>query len=398
MLTSMYLTQFQDSASLAGQSEASFDDELFHTDTGTALRDVQRQAIRDWLSAAGAKVPELTEGLNESIVSWFLQSAYLLPSVLQLPSAQQPRRGKQSTSLSSALQLLIQSKCLKDSTISYLQKSSAHAPPPDLIWRILEDVHDFAVDQPKVTVPLLHTEGTDRPVVLDSGALSGILKSLNLPPLPPPGKQAPLEEDSFRNGQFLLDVYCVLERVPDVSMKPAKTIQQAVKNTEDVLRMFEEKKFVDHSFVLAAPLLANGSRFVLQQLLSMIFWNVSRVDPRTQAPIVVSPDHVLQNRLDDGVTLPKLLSAIDANYAHLGCIFAEPTTEAERKWNVRKSVEFLQKKPGWTAQVDPGRLFGGFKRDVEALFEGLKACYRAKFGSLSSISCLRETLGLNPKL
>jgi hypothetical protein len=208
----------------------------------------------------------------------------------------------------------------------------------------------------------------------------------------------PLDEDIFRNGQFLLDLYCVLERVPDVRMIPAKTPRQALKNTEKVLRMLEEKKFLDQSFIAAAPLLANGSRFALQQLLSMVFWNVSLVESVSEDGSVQETNFVERNTLKDGVTLPKLLSAIDPDYLALGCLFAEPATESERKWNVRKSLEFLQRRSDWKGQIDPQRLYQGVKGDVEALYDGIRQCYRSKFTSLSSLACLKETLGLNPKL
>jgi hypothetical protein len=384
-VTSLFLSQFDDGAPARHDGDDLFDDQLFDAADDPPFREVQHRAVVAWLKESSAAAPEITEGLGDSIVSWFLQSAYLLPVILGLKSSGPP------TDLTSTIRVLVQHKCLKPSTVSYLQKSCEHAPPPDLIWHILDDVYEFALAQRSVSVPLVRTKGLERPILLDQSTLSSILNAFGLPPFPGinelRGKS--LAENQFRNGQFLLSVYCALEKIESVEMKAAASIKKSIQHAEKVLRMFQEKDFLDESFVAAAPLLVNGDLFTLQQILSNVFWNVSIETEIPQEKPDEGDTVVERNTLQDGVALPKLLAAIDPEFAAIECIFAEPEREAERKWNLRKSFEFLTKKAAWPRESDtePSFLYVGQKSAVIKLFQGIVACYPSKFDALSSRTC-----------
>lgn len=382
------------------------DDNLFGSSEETETEDVQHKVIIRWLRECSASVPAVADGLNESIVLWFLQSGHLLPSILRL------EHDKKNIGLSTALKLLVKNKCLKRDTIKYLQKYCENTPPPDLVWRILDDVHEYALNVTKVTVPLTRTCGESRPVVLSRDVLSGLLTRIGLQPLPNDARSKRLEEDGLRNGQFLIDLYCVLADAPFVKVRTAHSTKLALENTQKAIGKLIEKEFLDESFASAAPMIVNGNQFVLQQMLSMVFWNVSRTGEiphaRHQTEVseitldqdsddaVSSVKCVPKNTLQDGVALPKLLTAIDPVFAELDCIFAEPTTESERKWNVRKSIEFLLKKLEWPEEirVEFYAAFAGEMNEVMNLYQGIVTCYPKKFVSLSSIVCLKQVLGL----
>jgi hypothetical protein len=163
--------------------------------------------------------------------------------------------------------------------------------------------------------------------------------------------------------------------------------------------MLQEKQFIDESFLAAAPLIAGGDPFVLQHLLSMIFWNVTREQaPPGDDVQAASPEVLARNALQDGVTLPKLLAAIDPDFVSVEWLFVDPQTEIERKWNVRKAYEALRKKPAWpeSIDIDPLLLFIGERTPVEQLCEGIIACFPGKFGSPAAVRALKDALGLAP--
>lgn len=409
MWTSLYLSKFNGDNSTCTE-RSTVDDNLFGSNTSkeeSEVDEIQRKVIIRWLRECSASVPDIADGLNESIVSWFLQSGHLLPSILHLPCEEK------ELGLSSALKLLVKHKCLKRETIKYLQKFCANAPPPELVWRILEDVHESALETTKVTVPLARVRGESRPVILSRDVLSSLLNKLGLPSLDQDGRVKPLVEDNLRNGQFLSDLYCVLANAPFVKVRSARSTKKAIENTQKAIEKLVEKDFLNDSFVSAAPMIVNGNQFIMQQLLSIVFWNVSRTGeiPQVKRPNEVSEmnldqgevqevntDHqkVSNNTLQDGVALPKLLTVVDPVFAELDCIFAEPMTESERKWNVRKSIDFLLRKPEWpgSISVEFYAAFAGESQEVMNLYKGIIGCYPQKFASLSSVMCLKQVLGL----
>jgi hypothetical protein len=162
------------------------------------------------------------------------------------------------------------------------------------------------------------------------------------------------------------------------------------------LKRLLEKQFIDESFLSAAHVLAAGDPFVLQHILSMIFWNV-RTEEKSVAEQV--PDVVARNTLQDGVALPKLIAAVDPDFANVKWLFADPETELERKWNVRKSYEALRRKPEWPqgADVDASLLFIGDRAALTTLYNGIVACFPGKFGTPAAVAALQEALGLDSK-
>jgi hypothetical protein len=72
-----------------------------------------------WLREPTATVPELADGLEESIVLWFLQSADLLPLGLGL-EVDTPEKD-----LASAIRIIVQHGCLQQPTITF--SSGNHA-------------------------------------------------------------------------------------------------------------------------------------------------------------------------------------------------------------------------------------------------------------------------------
>lgn len=402
MLTSAYLTRMRGSRTAASRSR-NVDDELFDYQTEPEVVAQRRSAIVKWLREASSTFPDATEGLDDSVVSWFLQSARRLPAVLGLSDA------SSDPDLASALKILIERGCLTKETISYLQKSCSNAPPPDLIWRILDDVHEYALSNTKVTVPLTRTKGPERPVILTQQVLSRVLRRLGLPGFPATFARRQICDDVFRNGKFLNDLYSVLSGTQAVRLKTAVSASKATELTQKALRKLSEKNFIDKSFIAAAPAIVNGNMCVLQQILSMIFWNVSitgkitRVKPKANALFsdqetekdTGEKEFLQKNRIQDGVALSKLLTAIDPEFT-IDCIFAEPKSEAERKWNVRKSIEFLMRKRTWPPSIDVNSyaVFDGEKDAVMQLFNGIRQCYPMKFASLSAVMSLKQALGL----
>ena len=396
MMTSMYLSRLRGGGGAARGHAV--EDDLFAAYEEETVTKVRRNVIVKWLREASATLPDTTD---ESVVSWFLQSANLLPGILKM--GEDPA----TLDLAATLKLLIERGCLKKETISYLQKSFDNAPPPNLVWRILEDVHEFALEQTKVAVPMTYTKGQSRPVVLSQPVLSRVLRRLGLPPFPSTFARRQLCDDIFRNGKFLHDLYSVLSGTQFVRIKTAVSARKATELTLKALKKLSEKNFIDKSFVAAAPVIVSGNIYVLQQILSMIFWNLSitgkitRVKPKEQPwveePAVAEEKEMLEkNKLEDGVALSKLLTAIDPDFSSLDCIFAEPTSEAERKWNIRKSIEFLMRKSTWPPSVDVNSyaVFDGEKEAIMNLFKGIKECYASKFTSLSAVMSLKQALGL----
>jgi hypothetical protein len=346
-------------------------------------------AIIQWLRESTASVPEITEGLEESIVSWFLQSGYLLPLVVNVCS-------EPCDDLTSAIRVLVQQGCLQPPTVEYLRHACEDAPPPDLVWRILEDIFGFATLQRSVSVPLAKTQGTDRPVVFDQATLSTIFRSLGLPPLPAAReiRRGHLTDNSYRNGQFFMDLYCVLEGIESARVSTPSSAARAIQTVKKALKLFRDKNFIDESFLRTAPLIVSGDPFVIQHVLSAIVWNATR-DPSVKAPGKTGA-HTENAKLQDGVVLPKLLAAIDPEFVNVKCVLTDPRTEVERKWNLRKCCQALRKKSAWPPEFDinEGLLFVGDHRAVSSLCDGIIACFPAKFESDAAIRALREALGL----
>jgi hypothetical protein len=141
----------------------------------------------------------------------------------------------------------------------------------------------------------------------------------------------------------------------------------------------------------------------------MIVWNCVRTTASAQPPQPSPPTSVARHlddadserlprsRVSDGVGLSKLLAALDPDYSFLDCIFTEPTSDSEKKWNIRKSIEFLIRKKSWPVGVviDPYLLFDGRKSEVVKLYDAISMIYANKFKSQSALLVVKDTLGLD---
>lgn len=407
--TSFYVSQAQANRSFTGDTDA-YEDNLFRgqaeADDSDPVVQSRRKLILKWLKECSASNPSIYDGMEESIVEWFLLSGHLIPQILNL------KKSDKVKTLADSLKLLVDNHCLTNDTIAYLKKSVEDAPPPYLIWRILDDVHQFALERAEITVPLTKTIGSNRPVLFESNVLSQILLSLGLRKLPRANDpEKAIVDDPFRNGQFLLDLYSVLTREETPVFKTAVSQQRAIQVTKKAIQLLVDKDYIDQSFLNSAPLIVSGDLLALQQLISMIIWNVA-ADETLPKP---KPNTTELNNLNDsdndgesqvritkclikdGVALPKLLTSIDKDYINLNCIFAEPENDAERKWNVRKSVEFLARKADWPIDVNinPQKLFDCEEQTIISFLHGIICCYKTRFSNDQSIESLKKCFGLS---
>jgi hypothetical protein len=209
-------------------------------------------------------------------------------------------------------------------------------------------------------------------------------------------RRSPFAANPFRNWQFLTDLYCALDGIDRIRVPIPSSQKKAIQTVRETLKLLNERQFVHASFVSAAPLLVGGDAFVLQNLLSMVFWNISGERKRKPEAVAVEIESAEIMILRDGVALPKLLAAVDAEFAKVEWLFADPETESEGKWNVRKTSEALRKKPDWPKDVDLDRslVFIGDRARVAKVCDRIVACFPEKFAAPAAGRALREALGL----
>ncbi|OHT10557.1 hypothetical protein TRFO_20041 [Tritrichomonas foetus] len=406
--TSYYVSKF-DGEPTETQTSVMFNDDLFGSVSARNIDPIQNakhQAILKWLQECSSTTPEITQGINDSIVSWFLQSAYLLPSALGLKVEKQP------TEVSEAIRILVKNKCLSKETILSLKESIDDTPLPNVIWQILSDVHRFAVNKYSVTVPLTRTLG-NRPIIFQRETINKFLTRLKLPLLPSIEEaKRPIVDDPFKNGTFYTDLYITLTNEKIMRIKPTRSVKQAKLNIESGINLLIKGHFLDESFSICSSAVVNGDMLLIQQIISCVICNSSSQNNEKSklidqedfpsSPIQrgkQSPEKVFirSNKIQDGLALVKLLTCIDPEFDKVECLFAIPSNDVEKKWNVKKAIEFLLRKDKWPigCTVDSSLIYAGELNSTKLLFKGLTECYNNKFVSLSSILNLKEILGLD---
>ena len=459
MRTSYYLSKYKSSIATTGaESSSDFDEDLFsgqENSTNEIQSAKEKSQILKWLKEISASNPDLSDGLDDSIVSWFIQSGYLLPRAIGI------RTDEKIRDLTTAISVLTKNGCLTETTLRYMKDFVETAPPVELVWRILNDIYHFALEKQNTVVPLTRvTEGQEK-CVLQRDQISRFLKALDLPKLPNVfNEPKAIVDDNFRNGTFLFALY---EKLTGEKIEPVSTavsMQRAVKNTQLAIALFVRKNYIDQSFLQSATAIVNGNHFALQHLLSMILVNVSRIhgplDTKTldqsssddehaadfnkitfrlrrknrDGSSDYSSDDVFQkasssddqndypdeaasqrymNRqnqekryidnstINDGISLPKLITAIDPKFSKVPYILVTPRYEVEKKWNIRKTVEYLRKKEQWPPEIviNVNDLIQGEEQSLISLYRGLMATYPSKFESERSVNHLKNIIGIN---
>ena len=345
----------------------------------------QKELIK-WISKLSLKKPEFKDGIDESIISWFLQSAYLFPYVLQL--------SENSKTLTESLKILIKNGYISQETIEYLKDFVETAPSPNLIWKILEDIHNFHLKKQNLSLPLFKFFDSQQPLILPINKINEILIKLKLPQLPNKKiKNKPIIDDIFKNGYFLFLLYCTLTGENIYPFNSVINNEKALKNTHLILELLYKKNFIDSSFIKSAPLIVSGDIFVFQHLLSIIFFNLSNNDENNNNN--TNNNYLEKNILLDGVSLPKIIINIDKTFSKVPYIILNPKNEDEIKWNLRKTIEFLENKKNWNLkeQINLENIFKGEKNTINKLFNGIINLYRYKLNN-DVIMFLKNILGL----
>ena len=263
-------------ATTGNESSSDFDEDLFsgqrnQKDNAQTAR--EKTLILKWLKEISASNPELSDGLDDSIVSWFIQSGYLLPRAIGIKTDERIK------DLTSAITLLTENGCLTNSTLSYMKDFVETAPPVELVWRILKDIYHYALSKQNAVVPLTRVISGQEKCVLQRDQISRFLRALDLPKLPSVFREPKaIVDDNFRNGNFLFSLYEKLSGETVEHLPTAVSVQRAVKNTQIAIALFVKKNYIDQSFIHSATAIVNGNQFALQHLLSMILVNVSRVE------------------------------------------------------------------------------------------------------------------------
>lgn len=435
--TSYYVSLYGGSSQI-NPSSTMYSDELFgpiSPKDRKSIINITHKKILKWLQECSDTVPDLMNGMDDTIVSWFLQSAHLLPEILHLSSnsIDEPTENDVSenndglekteilpTDLVNSLKILIRNRCLTKETQNLLKRSIDSIPPPDIVWRILEDLHNYSLSKTNVTVPLTRTIGAERPIIFQKNVLNKFLEKLHLPLLDDNISKSYLD-DPFKNGQLFIELYNVLTG-DKKSAKIALSPQQAQSNIEFALNLLIKTSFIDESFSKCAANIVNGDMVLVQRIISLVFCNATEIKSSKNSKKAKSDDgydnfdvqsnsenasvkskkstekvFVKDSKISDGISLMKLLTVIDTEFANVECLFANPANEIEKKWNIRKSLEFLYKKSNWPREnkVDSSLLYSGEYKATNSLYNGLITCYNNKFSSLAAIINLKKMLGLD---
>ena len=464
MRTSYYISKYKSSMAPTGdESSSDFDEDLFsgqENSTNEIQSAKEKTQILKWLKEISASNPDLSDGLDDSIVSWFIQSGYLLPRAIGI------RTDEKIKDLTTAITVLTKNGCLTETTLSYMKDFVETAPPVELVWRILNDIYHFALEKQNSFVPLTRVIEGQEKCILQRDQISRFLVALDLPKLPNIfNEPKAIVDDNFRNGTFLFALYEKLtgEKVDPVST--AVSVQRAVKNTQLAIALFVRKNYIDQSFLQSATAIVNGNQFSLQHLLSMILVNVSRIQGPLETKTLdqsssddidnavglnkitfrlrqknkekssdYSSDEIVQNAessstsddqndypdeaaskkymkqqqnkekryidntsIKDGISLPKLITAIDPKFSKVPYILVAPRYDVEKKWNIRKTIEYLRKREQWPSDIiiNVNELLQGEEQSLTDLYQGLMATYPTKFESERSRLHLKSLIGIN---
>lgn len=461
--TSYYVSLYGGNTTV-NPSSTMYNDDLFSSISPKdrkSIINITHKKILKWLQECSDTTPDLMNGMNESIVDWFLQSAHLLPDILHLS----PKPDKSdtisnffeeesteiedfqdkydqnlykseilSTDIVNAIKILIQNHCLTKDTRTLLKNSINSIPPPEIVWRILEDLHSFSLKKTNVTVPLTRTKGAERPIVFQRNIINKFLQKLHLPLLTEDTPSKSYLDDPFKNGQLFIDIYNALTG-DTKTIKLALSPPQAQSNVEIALNLLIQSFFIDESFSKCAANIVNGDMFLIQRIISLVMCNATEIkspkrsfkqtpnlllreqdedydidDKKKKTDIIFNNDNASEkskksqekvfvkgSKISDGISLVKLLTVIDPDFSNVECLFAKPANEIEKKWNIRKSLEFLYKKSDWPREnkVDSSLLYSGEFRATNSLYNGLTTCYKNKFSSLATIINLKNMLGLD---
>lgn len=449
--TSYYVSLYGGSSQI-NPSSTMYNDDLFgpiSPKDRKSIINLTHKKILKWLQECSDTIPDLMNGMDDSIVSWFLQSAHLLPKILQLttkPSKllsttidepydsdnfEDENNSLEKTELLptdivNSLKILIKNHCLTKETQNLLKTSINSIPPPEIVWRILEDLHNYSLEQTNVTVPLTRTIGAERPIIFQRNVLNKFLEKLRLPLLSTDSTKSYLDDPS-KNGQLFIELYNALTG-DKKSIKIALSPQQAQSNVEFALNLLIQSSFIDESFSKCAVNVVNGDMLLIQRIISLILSNTTEIKSTTrsvnQNTKKTKTDYfddqnfdsqstydnasvkskkstekvfVKSSKISDGISLVKLLTVIDPDFSNVECLFANPANEIEKKWNIRKSLEFLYKKSNWPREnkVDSSLLYSGEYKTTNSLYNGLITCYNNKFSSLAAIINLKNILGLD---
>lgn len=416
--TSFYLSMYEGNPQL-NQTSTFYDDELFLSLNKKEKRDVinlTHQKILDWLQECSETTPNLMNGIDKSIVSWFIQSAYLLPGILHIEPeiteeiSENYQQDFSSMDISDVIKFLIKNNVISQETRRLLKNTINSIPAPEIVWKILEDIHNYALEQTNVTVPLTRAMGDTKPIIFPKPLINQFLQRLHLPELPLIlDEKTPFYENSFKNGRFLLDLYSSLtgeRKQLKVTTVPKETKQ----NIGFALSLLIQANFIDESFSKCIPSILKGDIFLLQQIISLIMFNAKPVNSGNQSEHLEKSESnqiesesskekmfVKSSMIKDGISLVKLLTCIDVAFTKVDCLFSDPENDIEKKWNVRKALEYLYKKEQWPNQyqVDSSLLISGEMRTANLFYQGMIECYPNKFASLSAIMNLKKILGLD---
>jgi len=342
----------------------------------------------NWLESQAENNRSFREGLDDSIVSWFIQSGYCLKRIMGVDNQRNDK------SLSSTIRILIQNNYISNETVNYMKNFIETAPPPDLVWRILNDVYHFWLQKKELSVPLVSSEN-NKGFILDIDDINSFLEGVGAP-LITDSQPESIIDNPFRNGRFLMILYGKLTNENIHQYSTAVSTERAIKNTKIAISLFEKKGFLDHSFIEAASALVSGDRFVLQQIISVIILNSEKTEKKKkeEPSTNIEMAYSMNCTLNDGVTLPKLISTIDVTFQKIPHIILSPSNTTEIKWNIRKTLEFLESKPEWTYRIDPDSLMKGSIKSIEELCNGIFLCYPHKFQHANSKNRVRIFLGL----
>ena len=428
MRTSYYLSRYKSSiADSKADDFSDIDEDLFDSQGSYNEKpeiSKEKQVILKWLRTISESNPSLADGLEDSIVSWFIQSGHLLPKAIGI------KTNEKIKDLTTAISVLAKSGCLSKQTMLYMKDFVETAPPVELVWKILNDVYQFALIKQKAKVPLTKAVGADT-CILQRNKISGFLKALGLPKLPDVfSEPKEIVDDVFRNGNFLFSLYGKLTGESIQPLSTAVSAQRAVKNTQVAIALFVKRDFIDESFIKSASAIVSGNQFALQHLLSMILVNVSRsVGPLQTSTLGESTEvmhstqskrkdketdddsyddeyedneeeesnddvYVKNDKICDGTTLPKLITTLDPKFIKIPYILVDPKYEVEKKWNVRKTLEFLMKKNEWpkNISIDYEKLYNGEEKSLNQLFNGITSTYPDKFSNPASRESLKAAL------
>lgn len=353
-----------------------------------------REEIDEWLQKKKNEIPSITDGLQDGIITWFETSGHLLPKAVGLQSCD---------TLKMAIRCLKKNGVLRQETINYLKAYAETATPPILVWFILEDVYRYYKclhdDNRRDGIhPLLRSSDQ---CVLQDDVISSILVHLGIKPLYLNTEHKEIIDDHSRNGELLLDLYNALTG-ESIQKKPTAVSRgKAAINTMYAITLLESKQFLDESFLECSEQIADGDRLVIQQVISNVI--MSAVEKGVKIVVdglkigQLKKTNVVRTKVSDGLTLPRLITSLDSEFTSVRHIIDNPSSESERKWNIRKTIDFLQRKRYWpyTEKINCFELYNGSQKYLNMLYQGIIKLYPDNFRNPRAVNYLKLQLGCN---